>query len=66
MVIELTSPLTTALYQTLQEDPKTTSPMIVAFSAIKQSCGINGLFSLTVFISIVKKSPVLSGLELNF
>src|SRR5690606_39044610 len=42
IVMLFTSPLTTALNQTLHSLPITTSPTIVALGAIKQSSGICG------------------------
>jgi hypothetical protein len=48
---KLTSPLITALNQTLQESPKLTSPTIVAFSA-RNNHWVLWAFPLTDFINI--------------
>jgi hypothetical protein len=54
MVIECTSPRTTALNQTVQWSPITTSPTTVAFSAKKQSDPKIGVKPLIDFIIAIR------------
>jgi hypothetical protein len=53
MVIELTSPLITAENQTEHSSPMTTSPVMVALSARKQSFPNTGLIPLTGNMSAI-------------